>query len=61
MERGNTKKRGNRILEHEIGQHVRLVKEGDARESKQGQKKNSQKPPTKISSENKPPTTLIPT
>jgi len=39
MERGNMKKRGNRILEHEIGQHVRLVKEGDARESKQGQKK----------------------
>jgi len=60
MERGNMKKRGNRILEHEIGQHVRLVKEGDARESKQGQKK-SQKPPTKISAENKPPTTLIPT
>jgi len=42
MERGNMKKRGNRILEHEIGQHVRLVKEGDARESKQGKKKFSE-------------------
>ena len=42
MERGNMKKRGNQILEHEIGQHVRLVKEGDTRESKQGQKKFSE-------------------